>query len=159
LGRGKGALLQVMDLGLKKNLESLSPVLENRPTSLRTGTTAHDTVTGNCDDSYLVENLRAGTYTLALAVWDNVPNGNLSDGFRQDGNPGFTCAEFSLGGNFCDTTTALGVARTAKYALSISGHDVVGPATVPEPSTLALFGADAAMTVLFPRARVRSARN
>jgi hypothetical protein len=74
LGRGKGALLQVMDLGLKKNLESLSPVLENRPTSLRTGTTAHDTVTGNCDDSYLVENLRAGTYTLALAVWDNAPN-------------------------------------------------------------------------------------
>jgi len=100
--------------------------------------TGVDAATGNCDDPYLVETLSAGAYTLALAVWDNVPNGDLADGFRQDGNPGFTCAEFSLSGNFCDTTTALGVARTGDFAVSISGDTVVTPTATPEPSTFAL---------------------
>jgi hypothetical protein len=102
------------------------------------GTTGTDPVTLNCSDPYVIESLTTGSYTLAFAVWDNVPNRALSDGFRQDGNPGFTCAEFSLSGQFCDTGTALGVARTGDYAVAISGEGVEFPAAVPEPSTLAL---------------------
>jgi len=100
------------------------------------GITVADSTTGNCDDPYFQETLPAGFYTLAIVEWDNVSNGAQSDGFRQDGNPGFTCAEFGLSGNFCDVTTALGTPRNGNYAFAISGATEVG--AVPEPATLPL---------------------
>lgn len=94
-----------------------------------------DPVTGNCDDLFFQDTLGPGAYTLALVVDDNRPvDTNVADGFVQDGNPGFTCAEFGLGGNFCDVTTALGTSRTGDYALSISGADSA-TAVVPEPAS------------------------
>lgn len=106
------------------------------------GTTGTDPVTANCDDPYVLEPLlTAGTYTLALAEWDNGPiDGFLADGFNQDGNPGFTCAEFGETGNFCDVTTALGTQRTGDYALTITGANGAMDITnaTPEPGTLPL---------------------
>ena len=100
--------------------------------------TGASTVTGNCDDPYIQESLGAGSYTLALLEWDNTTtDGTLADGFRQDGNPGFTCAEFGATGNFCDVTTALGTIRNANYALAITAETLV-VAALPEPSTFSL---------------------
>jgi hypothetical protein len=93
-----------------------------------------DPTTGNCDDLYFQDLLGPGTYTLALAVYDNTPVGVYpADGFVDDSNPGFTCAGTS--GNFCDLTAALRQSRTGDYAISITTV-----AAVPEPgSTLLLF--------------------
>lgn len=100
------------------------------------GITNRDSVTGNCDDPFIQQVLAAGNYTLALLVFDNVPNdGQLADGFKQDGNPGFTCAEFGASGNFCDVTSALGTVRTGNYAVSITGQDITA---TPEPATLSI---------------------
>jgi hypothetical protein len=63
--------------------------------------TQQDPVTGNCDDPYIQTVLAAGDYYLALSVWDNVAlTGSLADGFKQTGNPGFTCAEGGQSGQF-----------------------------------------------------------
>ena len=98
-----------------------------------------DPVTGNCGDAWLQDNLATGTYTLALAEWDSVPvDGLLADGFTQQGNAGFTCAEVGQTGDFCDATTALYTSRTGNYAISIDGADVLSDSAVPEPSSLLL---------------------
>lgn len=116
--------------------------------------TGADPVTGNCDDPLITENLTAGMYTLALAVWDNAPNGDLGAGFRQDGNPGFTCADFGAG-NFCDVTTALGTSRDGNYAVAISSDAL---AAVPEPSTSILFAALALALIAWRGFRTETAR-
>jgi len=101
------------------------------------GNTLADPVTGNCSDPFIQQLISAGFYTLALVEWDNVPaTGNLADGFKQDGNPGFTCAEFGLLGNFCDTTTALGTQRNGNWAVAITGAD--SATLTPEPATFTL---------------------
>src|ERR1700693_3687600 len=85
-----------------------------------------DPVTGNCDDLNFQDTLGPGTFTLALAVFDNTPVGLLvTDGFVQDGNPGFTCQEAGTSGSFCDITTALGTTRTGNYAIAVTGADSV----------------------------------
>src|SRR5580704_5136907 len=58
------------------------------------GQVGQDPTTGNCDDLYCQDTLGPGTFTLALAVFDNTPVGFFaSDGFVDDGDPGFTCQE------------------------------------------------------------------
>jgi hypothetical protein len=96
-----------------------------------------DLVTGNCDDPLLQTFLPVGTYFLGLSVWDNVPlTGTLSDGYTQTGNPGFTCAEGGLSGQFCDTTDALFRSRTGKWAFAFTGVDSVTElGAAPEPAT------------------------
>lgn len=114
------------------------------------GITGTDSVTGNCDDPYFQEDLSAGSYTLALVEWDNTTlDGFLPDGFKQDGNPGFTCGEFGGSGNFCDVTTALGTQRNGKYAVQISGASLV----TPEPSTFLLIAFAGALTAASRRRR------
>jgi hypothetical protein len=99
--------------------------------------TATDSVTGDCDDSYIQETLGPGIYTAALVEYDNGPaDGFLPDGFTDDGSPGFTCAEFGLTGNFCDVTTASGTERDGDYAVSVITTDIV---PTPEPATFSLF--------------------
>ncbi len=101
--------------------------------------TAFDSVTGNCDDPYFQDSLNAGSYIVALVVYDNaLVDSDLSDGFTQtqDSNPGFTCQESGGTGPFCDVTTALGTARNGNYALTISANDLV---STPEPSPFGLF--------------------
>jgi hypothetical protein len=74
---------------------------------------------------------------VALVVYDNALNGPyLSDGFTQDGNPGFTCQESGGTGPFCDVTYAGGPARDGNYALTISAPDLV---STPEPAPVGLF--------------------
>jgi hypothetical protein len=119
------------------------------------GITGADAGTGNCDDPFIQQSFAAGSYTLALLEWDNVPNGLLSDGFKQDGNPGFTCAEFGLTGNFCDTTTALGDRRSANWAVAISGADAA-TTPAPEPATSVLSATVMAVGALLLRRRKSS---
>jgi hypothetical protein len=103
------------------------------------GMTGTDPVTGNCDDPFIQTTLPAGSYYLALSVWDNVPlTGTLADGYTQTGNPGFTCAEggsANPNGTFCDVTDALFRSRTGNWALSFTGTTSVQNVTVPEPPT------------------------
>ena len=108
------------------------------------GQVGKDPVTGNCDDLFFQNTLGPGTFTLALAVNDNAPLGTaVADGFRQDGNPGFTCAELGVSGSFCDLTTATGTSRTGNYALSITTV-----AAVPEPASGILLLSCGAIIVL-----------
>ena len=65
-------------------------------------------------------------------VFDNNPLGRfVTDGFVQDGNPGFTCQEAGTSGTFCDVTTALRTTRTGNYAIAIIGADSV---STPSPA-------------------------
>jgi hypothetical protein len=114
------------------------------------GQVGTDPVTGNCDDLYFQDTLGPGTFTLALAVLNNNPVGMFaSDGFVEDGDPGFTCQEAGTSGSFCDLTTALGTSRTGSYAISISGADSV--VNLPEPGSLLLLLAGGALAALLRR--------
>lgn len=113
------------------------------------GQVGQDPVTNNCDDLYYQNTFGPGTFTLALAVDDNRPvDTTLSDGFIDDGNPGFTCNEVPTTGSFCDLTTALGTSRTGDYAISINGADSV---TIPEPGGLVLLFVGAVFATLARR--------
>jgi hypothetical protein len=125
-----------------------------------TGNTSADPVTGNYDDPYISQVFAAGVYDLALIVWDNVSfDGTLADGFKQDGNPGFTCAENGVSGNFCDVTDPLLRSRTGDYDLSFAGVTAVTDITagsgpvIPEPSTVVLIAGGLCLIALF-RARL-----
>jgi hypothetical protein len=108
-----------------------------------------DAVTGNCDDLYFQDTLGPGTFTLALAVYNNSPVGTtVADGFVEDGDPGFTCQEAGTSGSFCDLTTALGTTRAGNYAISITGADVV---IGPEPSSVFLLLGGGALIALLRR--------
>jgi hypothetical protein len=111
------------------------------------GQVGTDPTTGNCDDLYFQDTLGPGTFTLALAVFNNTPVGNFAvDGFVDDGDPGFTCQEAGTSGSFCDLTTALGTTRTGNYAVAITGADSI---TTPEPgSILLLFAAGGSIALL-----------
>lgn len=120
--------------------------------------TAFDSVTGNCDDPFFQDTLSPGSYTVALVVYDNALAGSdLSDGFTQDGNPGFTCQETGGTGPFCDVTTALGTARDGNYALTVSANDLVA---TPEPAsdTLLLVPGILFGATLFRRRRLNEKR-
>jgi hypothetical protein len=113
------------------------------------GQVGQDPTTGNCDDLYFQDTLGPGTFTLALAVYDNSPAGLFAtDGFVEDGNPGFTCQEAGTSGSFCDLTTALGTTRTGNYAIAITGADSV---TSPEPGSVFLLLAGGALTAFLRR--------
>jgi hypothetical protein len=110
---------------------------------------AQDSTTENYDDLYFQASIDPGTYTLALAVYDNTPvDTSVADGFVEDGNPGFTCQLAGTSGNFCDLTTALGTSRTGNYAIAISGADLVTQLGVPEPSSMLLLLAGGALLTL-----------
>lgn len=110
-----------------------------------------DPVSGSCADPLISGTLPAGSYFLALSVQDNVPvDGFLADGYTQTGNPGFTCAEAGLTGQFCDVTDALFRVRTDAWALAFTGVSSVTDTTVPEPGSgwLVVWGALAAVVML-----------
>ena len=53
-----------------------------------------DPTSGYCLDALIQSPLNAGSYTLALTEWDNIPGGpTLADGFPQTGNGNFTGPE------------------------------------------------------------------
>lgn len=84
-----------------------------------------DSVTGAFFDTFLQTLLAPGDYTVSVMSFANFANGpNLSDGF-------------SGGGSFTDVT---GDQRTDGWAFDILNVDAATQ-VVPEPATLALFGA------------------
>jgi len=97
-----------------------------------------DPGTGMCGDGVLTEgNLAAGSYTVALSEFFNIPNGlSLSAGFLEDGMGNFT------GPTLCGATGAFLDSgcnqRTGNYALDISG--VSSAAALPEPSFALITG-------------------
>jgi hypothetical protein len=113
------------------------------------GQVGTDPTTGNCDDLFFQDTLGPGTYTLALAVYNNTPvDTAVADGFVEDGNPGFTCVEAGVSGSFCDLTTALGTSRTGNYAITITGADSVELSGVPEPGSMFLVLSGGALALL-----------
>jgi hypothetical protein len=86
-------------------------------------------------DSYDVETLPAGTYTLALTESPNGPQDEfLSDGFT-GGGPFYSCTNDA---SFCD---AVGTALNGNWAVDIRNVDGAteqGTSTVPEPASLLL---------------------
>ena len=84
---------------------------------------------GSCLDAYFQGFLSAGTYTLALTESGNDPNGNLSDGFSEQGNGDFTASGTCAA--FCDT---FGNQDKGKWAVDIVNVDSVS--AVPEPGTV-----------------------
>jgi hypothetical protein len=110
------------------------------------GQVGTDPTTGNHDDLFFQDTLGPGTFTLALAVLDNTPAGFLvTDGFVQDGNPGFTCQEAGTSGSFCDVSTVFGTTRTGNFAIAVTGADSV---TTPEPGSILLLLAGGAFIAL-----------
>ena len=97
-----------------------------------------DPGTGMCGDGVLTKsNLAAGSYTVALSQFFNIPNGlSLSSGFLEDGMGNFT------GPTLCGATGAFFDSgcnqRTGNYALDISG--VNSAAALPEPSFTLITG-------------------
>jgi hypothetical protein len=99
-------------------------------------------------DSFMTDNLLAGSYIVALTQYDNFPiaddtnNKLLSDGFTQAGNGNFTGPEFSLSGGPGSFINIDGLQRTSQWAVAIEVVDAANnPAAVPEPSTLLLSAA------------------
>jgi len=98
-------------------------------------------VTGFAGDSLLTLNLAAGTYRVTLTEFDNVPNGNFSAGFFEQGRGNFT-----PGLTGCPATAFCAVSlnapgfslRNGNWALDILG--VTGTfALTPEPASYLLF--------------------
>jgi len=83
-----------------------------------------------CLDAYLAENLTAGAYTLALTQSGNTPNGDLADGFAQEGQGNYTCPQ-----GFCDV---FGSQQNGKWAIEMD--DITTATRAPEPTTFVLGG-------------------
>ena len=107
-----------------------------------------------CRDSSLNLNLAAGSYVLAVSVFDNLSfaenfgGGTLGDGFTGLGN------YFNLD-ILADTTPDFAVDITADGLTLVEAHrlsDLPPPTNVPEPSVLVLMAA-AAIARILPRCR------
>jgi hypothetical protein len=96
------------------------------------GVVGTDPTTLNCFDAYLSLPLGVGDYTLALTEADNLPLGDLVDGFSQVGNGNFSCPEF-LGqtGAFCDASPSQ---RDGQYEVDIDAP-ALSPSPAPEPAS------------------------
>lgn len=108
-----------------------------------------DAVTGAAFDSFVnLGVLAAGTYTLALTVFDNFPIGpGFADGFGRAGQgnftAGFSCPDAQAA--FNDVSgVAGGCGRNGNWALDVLGvesaslGDLIVPAAIPEPATFAV---------------------
>jgi hypothetical protein len=97
-----------------------------------------------CEDATLKTNLAAGTYTVALSVFENMSFAeNTGSGTLGDGFVGL--------GNYYDA--ASGIDRTPAYAL-----DITSPGIAPEPSSVALVVSAALFLIYTRRRRLRSPR-
>jgi hypothetical protein len=104
---------------------------------------------GACLDSFAQVFLTAGSYTLALTQSGNDPNGDLSAGFAQQGNPDFTAVPGLCAGPFCDFN---GIQNTGNWAVDILNvTSATGPASVPEPGTILLGGCGIALAAVMAR--------
>jgi hypothetical protein len=102
-------------------------------------TVAADSVSGECWDTFLMANLAAGSYTVAVMQFDNFANGpNLANGFERTGQGNFTGPLTGHpGGSFWDIA---GTQRDSHWAFDILNVQQAStpPTGVPEPSTIVL---------------------
>jgi hypothetical protein len=91
---------------------------------------------GTCLDAYAQVFLPAGSYTLALTQYYNLPNGNLSDGFSEQGQGNFTANGGCLA--FCDIFGNTNNGNWAVDILNVASATQVGGSATPEPSTWVL---------------------
>jgi hypothetical protein len=122
---------------------------------------AQDPATGACWDARLAGpllaiNSVAGTqYLITLTEDDNLPWGpTLADGFFEQGNGNFTAAglfgPLVPGGSFL---LASGAQRTGDWAVTIQSDEPTLVATIPEPSTAALFLTGAGLLAFWRRTK------
>jgi hypothetical protein len=102
----------------------------------------------DCLDSYADPTLPAGTYTLALTVYDNaaVGDGNPGDlalGFIEQGQPNFTAVGSCT--QFCDSNENQDDGNWAVDVLNVSSASLVGVSATPEPVTMLLAGGGLAL--------------
>lgn len=104
------------------------------------GAGSPDAAAGYCWDARLATSLQAGTYTLVLTQDGNMAKGDsLADGFTETGNADFTSQWYlGMAGGRCVNADAS--QRSCDFTLVV---DLVEEAAnpVPEPGSLALFGA------------------
>jgi MYXO-CTERM domain-containing protein len=104
---------------------------------------------GACLDAFAQPTLTAGSYTLALTVSGNDPNGSLSDGFSQQGQGDFTANGPCL--DFCD---AFGNQDSGNWAVDIVNvSSASNSGTAPEPATMLLAGGGLVLIGLARRRR------
>jgi hypothetical protein len=120
-----------------------------------------DAVTGSRFDTLLRSRLSAGSYTVSVMQYDNFANGpNLSDGFLYSTSPTFTSVFGCSNGKFCDVDASN---RTGAWAFDILGVDSASlptpppPSEAPEPATVSMMVAGAAVVLFFGKRRYASA--
>jgi hypothetical protein len=101
-------------------------------TSAPNGCGSANSNNGACLDAFAQPFLTAGSYILALTTSQNTPNGDLNQGFAQQGNGNFTCAQ-----GFCDVFANQNDGHWAIDILSVAAASEVTPG-VPEPVTTLL---------------------
>ncbi len=106
----------------------------------------------SCLDSFAQPFLTAGTYILALTESGNDPNGDLSAGFAQQGNPNFTAIPGLCSGPFCDFNGNQDNGHWAVDVLNVTSAS--GPGSVPEPATILLTGGGITLIALTRRNKV-----
>ena len=115
------------------------------------GQVGTDPVTGACLDSYISQNLGAGTYTLILSQSDNQAAGTtLADGFTRTGQGNFTAMFGCSNGQFCDINADN---RTPDWAVDISNVTSASENAVPEPALVLPVGASVVALLLLRRKR------
>jgi hypothetical protein len=89
-----------------------------------------DPGTDECYDSYLQQELTAGSYRLVLTSFSNFPLGDLADGFDNDGAPGFNDRSPNWAIDILNvdsvTTQAVTVPEPASWAMLIAGFGLTG---------------------------------
>lgn len=121
-------------------------VAQNGANGMCEGAAVADPTTKLCNDAFIQAMLGAGSYTIDVSEFPNAANGpKMSDGFLFAGSPDIT-------GSFCGTSTMFNetdvapcVQRTGNYSLSYS------VSSVPEPSSMFLFGVGLASVGLLAR--------
>ena len=107
---------------------------------------------GACNDAYVQVTLDPGSYVLALTQDGNDPNGNLSDGFGETGNPNFTANGSCT--QFCDSLS--GDQLSPNWAVDILS--VNSAVSSPEPVSTALTGSGLVFLGLIVRRRKEKIR-
>ncbi len=91
---------------------------------------------GGCVDAYGQANLGPGSYILALTQSGNIPLGDLSDGFFQQGAGDYTASGSCAA--FCDTSGNTDSGNWAVDILNVTSATEEGVPATPEPSTWVL---------------------
>lgn len=106
---------------------------------------------GGCSDAYISSTLGPGSYQLALTQTGNPSNGDVPDGFAQQGTGNYTANSGCT--QFCD---ALGNSSSGNWAVDITNVTLAVQANaIPEPISAGLAGGGLCLILLIRRNRAR----